>query len=93
MLNQTKSLTCRMPEGAFYAYPSCGGTIGLRTPEGEDIETDRDLAAYLLEAEGVAVVDGTAFGLSPHFRISFASSRDVLLDACVRIQRACGVLV
>ena len=92
MLNQTKGLSCPNPEGAFYVYPSCAGTIGKKTPDGKAIATDGDLVTYLLEAEGVAAVQGEAFGLSPHFRISYATSTDVLEDACARIQRACAAL-
>jgi aspartate aminotransferase len=92
MLNQATGITCRTPEGAFYVYPSCAGVIGKETPDGKVIETDTDFVTYLLETEGVAVVQGTAFGLSPHFRISYATSDELLRDACERIQRACGAL-
>jgi aspartate aminotransferase len=92
MLNQAKGIQCLVPDGAFYVYPSCAGAIGRKTPAGKLIETDGDFAAYLLEAEGVAVVQGTAFGLAPHFRISYATSTEKLRDACTRIQRACAVL-
>jgi aspartate aminotransferase len=92
MLNQAKGLSCPRPEGAFYVYPSCAGAIGKRTPAGGMIENDGDFVTYLLEAEGVAVVQGEAFGLSPHFRISYATSTTLLEDACRRIQRACGAL-
>ncbi len=92
MLNNCDGLTCPRPEGAFYVYPSCAGTIGKRTPEGKVIESDEDFVTYLLEAEGVAVVQGAAFGLSPHFRISYATSTDALEEACKRIQRACAAL-
>jgi aspartate aminotransferase len=92
MLNQTSGLYCPNPEGAFYVYPSCAGTIGKTAPTGKVIETDEDFASELLEAEGVAVVHGAAFGLSPFFRISYATSTDVLEDACTRIQRFCGSL-
>jgi aspartate aminotransferase len=81
-----------MPEGAFYVYPSCAGTIGRKTPQGRRIETDEDFVTYLLEAEGVAVVQGSAFGLAPHFRISYATSTEALREACKRIQRACAAL-
>ena len=73
-------------------YPSCAGLIGKHTPERKVIETDEDFARYLLEAEGVAVVHGTAFGLAPHFRISYATSTEELRDACTRIDRACRAL-
>jgi aspartate aminotransferase len=92
MINQASGLHCPNPEGAFYVYPSCHGVIGKRTPEGKAIENDTDFITYLLESEGVAVVQGAAFGLSPHFRISYAASTEVLENACARIQRACGAL-
>ncbi|HYB11681.1 MAG TPA: pyridoxal phosphate-dependent aminotransferase [Alphaproteobacteria bacterium] len=92
MLNQAKGLHCPKPEGAFYVYPSCAGTIGRKAPNGETLETDEDFVTYLLEAEGVAVVQGSAFGLAPHFRISYATSTSALEEACRRIQRACGNL-
>jgi aspartate aminotransferase len=92
MLNQAKGIHCPVPEGAFYVYPSCAGTIGRKTPQGKTIETDTDFVEYLLEAEGVAVVQGTAFGLAPYFRISYATSDEVLREACTRIQRACAAL-
>lgn len=93
MLNQAKGLKCPTPEGAFYVYPSCAGVIGKKTPAGKVIENDGDFATYLLEAEGVAVVQGAAFGLSPYFRISYATSEEVLTEACSRIQRACAALL
>ena len=93
MLNQAKGLTCPRPQGAFYVYPDCSGMIGKQTPEGTVLTNDEEVAAYLLEAEGVAVVFGAAFGLSPCFRISYASSTEALTEACTRIQRACGALV
>jgi aspartate aminotransferase len=92
MLNQAKGIKCHKPEGAFYVYPSCAGTIGKRTPEGKVIASDDDFVAYILEAEGVAAVQGSAFGLSPFFRISYATSTEALRDACTRIQRACAKL-
>jgi aspartate aminotransferase len=92
MLNKAKGLFCPKPEGAFYVYPSCAGAIGRKTPQGKRIENDGDFVEYLLEAEGVAVVQGAAFGLSPHFRISYATSTETLKDACTRIQRACAAL-
>ena len=79
-------------EGAFYVYPSCEGTIGKTTPEGKVIGTDEDFVTYLLESEGVAVVQGSAFGLGPNFRVSYATSTDLLEDACARIVRACEAL-
>jgi aspartate aminotransferase len=92
MLNQAKGLTCPTPDGAFYVYPSCAGMIGKTTPDGKVLETDEDVVGYLLDSEGIAAVHGAAFGLSPHFRISYATATDVLEDACQRIQRACAAL-
>ena len=93
MLNQAIGLTCRTPQGAFYVYPDCSGMIGKKTPGGAVLNNDEEVAAYLLEAEGVAVVFGAAFGLSPCFRISYATSTEALTEACTRIQRACEALV
>ncbi|MBU4435504.1 MAG: pyridoxal phosphate-dependent aminotransferase [Alphaproteobacteria bacterium] len=90
MLNQATGIHCPTPEGAFYVYPSCAGLIGKTAPSGKVIASDEDFAVELLETEGVAVVHGAAFGLSPFFRISYATSNDVLEDACSRIQRFCG---
>jgi aspartate aminotransferase len=92
MLNQTKGLTCHKPEGAFYVYPSCAGAIGQKTPNGTVIANDEAFVTWLIESEGVAVVHGAAFGMEPFFRISYATSRDVLEEACRRIQRACAAL-
>jgi aspartate aminotransferase len=92
MLNQATGLNCATPEGAFYVYPSCAGVMGKKTPDGKVLETDEDFVTYLLDAEGVAAVHGEAFGLSPHFRISYATSTELLEDACQRIQRACAAL-
>ncbi|HEY8381887.1 MAG TPA: pyridoxal phosphate-dependent aminotransferase [Microvirga sp.] len=92
MLNQSKYLKCPMPEGAFYVYPSCAEAIGRTAPSGKVIETDEDFVAELLEAEGVAAVHGSAFGLGPNFRISYATSNQALEEACNRIQRFCGSL-
>jgi aspartate aminotransferase len=91
-LNTCVGLQCHRPEGAFYVYPSCAGTIGKKTPDGKTIETDGDFVTYLLDAEGVAAVQGEAFGLSPYFRISYATSTEALEDACKRIKRACEAL-
>ena len=88
MLNDTPGLRCPVPEGAFYVYPDCAGLIGKTTPTGLVLNNDEAVAAYLLEAEGVAVVHGAAFGGSPAFRISYATSEAALTDACTRIQRA-----
>ncbi|HUK57753.1 MAG TPA: pyridoxal phosphate-dependent aminotransferase [Stellaceae bacterium] len=92
MLNRCKGIHCPTPEGAFYVYPSCAGAIGRRAPDGRMIETDTDFCTYLLDTEGVAVVPGTAFGLAPHFRISYATSTAELTEACNRIARACEKL-
>ena len=92
MLNEAKGISCLTPEGAFYVYPSCAGTIGKTTASGKKIATDTDFVTFLLEDEGVAAVQGTAFGLSPYFRISYATSTEVLKDACTRIQRFCAGL-
>jgi len=92
MLNQASGLTCPTPEGAFYVYPSCKGTIGKTAPSGNVIKSDDDFVTELLETEGVAVVQGSAFGLAPHFRISYATATSALEEACKRIQRFCGNL-
>ncbi|MEO4001284.1 pyridoxal phosphate-dependent aminotransferase [Mesorhizobium sp. CAU 1732] len=92
MLNQARGITCPTPEGAFYVYPSCAGLIGKTAPSGKVIETDEDFVSELLEAEGVAVVHGSAFGLGPNFRISYATSDQLLEEACTRIQRFTGSL-
>jgi aspartate aminotransferase len=92
LLNKAPGLTCAKPGGAFYVYPSCAGTIGKKTPEGKLIKTDSDFVTYLLESVGVAVVQGEAFGLSPAFRISYATRTDLVEEACRRIQRFCQSL-
>ena len=92
MLNQSAGLSCPTPEGAFYVYPSCEGCIGKTTKGGTMLHSDEDFATALLEEEGVAVVHGAAFGLSPFFRISYATSNAALEEACTRIQRFCGNL-
>ncbi len=92
MLNQATGLSCRTPEGAFYVYPGCEGVIGKKTPEGKIIETDGDFCEALLETEAVAAVQGEAFGLSPFFRVSYATSTEALVEACERIQRFCASL-
>ncbi len=92
MLNQASGIHCPTPEGAFYVYPSIRGCIGKTTPGGVVIENDTVFTEQLLETEGVAVVQGVAFGLSPHFRISYATSNAALEEACRRIQRFCGNL-
>ena len=92
MLNQATGIDCPSPEGAFYVYPSCAGTIGKRAPSGNTIGSDEDFVSALLEAEGVAVVHGSAFGLGPNFRVSYATSTEMLEEACSRIQRFCNNL-
>jgi aspartate aminotransferase len=92
MLNQAKGISCPRPEGAFYVYPSCAGTIGKTSPTGKVIANDEDFVTELLETEGVAVVQGSAFGLGPAFRISYATKTTDLEEACKRIQRFCGDL-
>ncbi|WGM39263.1 pyridoxal phosphate-dependent aminotransferase [Caulobacter sp. NIBR1757] len=92
MLNQAAGMHCPTPEGAFYVYPSVAELIGKTAPTGKVITDDEAFASELLESEGVAVVHGAAFGLSPHFRISYATSNVVLEDACARIQRFCGAV-
>ena len=92
MLNEAEGIECLKPEGAFYVYPSCAGCIGKTTPDGKVIKTDEDFVTYLLESVGVACVQGTAFGLAPYFRISYATSPKALEEACKRIQKACAQL-
>jgi aspartate aminotransferase len=92
MLNQAKGIKCPKPQGAFYVYPSCAETIGRTTPKGTKIGSDEDFVTALLDEEGVAVVHGAAFAMSPFFRISYATSTDLLEEACKRIQRFCGNL-
>ena len=92
MLNQAKGLRCPTPEGAFYVYPSCAEAIGRKAPSGKTIDTDEDFVTELLETEGVATVHGSAFGLGPNFRVSYATSNAMLEEACSRIQRFCGAL-
>jgi aspartate aminotransferase len=92
MLNQANGIQCPKPEGAFYVYPSCAGTIGKTAPTGKRLATDEDFVTELLEAEGVAVVQGTPFGVGPAFRISYATATSALEEACTRIQRFCGNL-
>ena len=92
MLNQSTGLSCPTPEGAFYVYPSCVGLIGKKMPNGASVTNDTDFVTYLLESEGVAVVQGGAFGLEPHFRISYATATETLEEAGQRIQRACAAL-
>jgi aspartate aminotransferase len=92
MLNQATGLKCALPEGAFYVYPSMHELIGKTAPSGKKIETDQDFVLELLQTEGVAAVHGSAFGLGPNMRISYATSTDLLETACERIQRFCASL-
>lgn len=92
LLNNIDGLSCLTPQGAFYVYPSCEGVLGKETPEGKEISNDEDFMTYLLESEGIAGVHGAAFGLSPYFRLSYATSDEILKDACARIKRACEKL-
>ncbi|MAR78686.1 MAG: aspartate aminotransferase [Rhodospirillaceae bacterium] len=92
LLNKVPGITCLKPEGAFYVYPSCSSLIGKSTKNGEVINNDEDFCKFLLEKEGVAVVQGSAFGLESHFRISYATSNDLLIEACKRIDRFCSSL-
>lgn len=91
-LNAVPGLHCRPIEGAFYAYPSCAGLLGKRTPDGKVLNTDLDVRTYLLEAAQVAVLHGGAYGLSPYLRLSFATSTEVIEDGCQRIKAACEAL-
>ena len=91
-LNAINGLQVNCPAGAFYVYPSCAGVIGRKTPSGQTINDDSDFVTYLLEAEGLACVQGAAFGLSPHFRISYATSTDLLEEAMHRLKRAVDAL-
>ena len=93
MLNDAPGLSCPTPEGAFYVYPDASGVIGKTTAKGKKIETDADLIDYFLDDYRVAAVHGAAFGLSPGFRISYATSTELLKEACTRIQSACAALV
>ena len=92
LLNSIDGLSCLTPQGAFYVYPSCEGVLGKETPDGKEISNDEDFMTYLLESEGIAGVHGAAFGLSPYFRLSYATSDEILKDACARIKRACEKL-
>jgi aspartate aminotransferase len=91
MLNAAPGLRCRMPEGAFYAFPSCAGALGRKTPAGKVLATEQDFALYLLD-NGVAGIQGEAYGLSPYMRFSIATDLATLKEACTRIQRACAAL-
>ncbi len=88
-LNSIEGISCAIPPGAFYVYPNCSGIMGSKTPDGKLIDTDEKFMTYLLESEGVAGVQGEAFGLSPYFRLSYATNEKILIDACNRIEKAC----
>ena len=92
LLGQVPGLKCHKPEGAFYVFPSCAGLIGRKTPEGKVLQTDGDVTLHFLENAGVAVVMGDAYGMSPFFRLSYATSMDLLKEGCARIRRACEAL-
>ncbi|HEV2675157.1 MAG TPA: aspartate transaminase [Aliidongia sp.] len=92
LLNAIPGLSCRSPDGAFYVYPSCAGLIGKTTPEGKVLETDFDIVMHFLDAAGVAMVDGTAYGLSPYLRLSIATSLSNIEQACARLAKACAAL-
>lgn len=91
-LNAIDGLSCQVPDGAFYLFPNCAGVIGRKTPEGKVIETDLDFVLYLLDGVGVAALQGAAYGLSPYFRLSIATSMEVIKEACDRIERAVAAL-
>ncbi|QET06161.1 pyridoxal phosphate-dependent aminotransferase [Cupriavidus pauculus] len=92
-LNDIPGIRCHRPEGAFYAFPSCAALLGKKTPDGKVLETDEDFILYLLDAVNVAVLHGAAYGVSPFFRISYATSIEVLDEGCQRLRRACEMLV
>ncbi|EUB96832.1 Aspartate transaminase [Rhizobium sp. CF080] len=92
-LNAIPGLSCLVPDGAFYLYPNCGGVIGKKTPDGKVIENDLDFVLYLLDGVGVAALQGAAYGLSPYFRLSFATSMEAITDACDRIEKAVKALI
>jgi aspartate aminotransferase len=92
LLDGIAGLSCHVPEGAFYVYPSCAGLLGKTTPAGKRLESDSDLVMYFLDEENLAVLPGLAYGVSPHFRISYAASLAMLDEGCARIRRACEKL-
>ncbi|QVQ25988.1 aspartate transaminase [Achromobacter deleyi] len=91
-LNRIDGISCHVPEGAFYVFPSCAGVLGKKTPAGQVLNTDEDFILYLLDEENLAVLQGAAYGVSPFFRISYATSMDLLEEGCARIKRACEKL-
>ncbi|MFM7795574.1 MAG: aminotransferase class I/II-fold pyridoxal phosphate-dependent enzyme, partial [Candidatus Nitrosotenuis sp.] len=92
MLGQIRGIKCFRPEGAFYIFADCSDIIGKQTPQGKRLENDHDVVQYFLEDKGVAVIAGATFGLSPGFRISYATSMQDLENACTRLQEACSIL-
>ena len=92
-LNQIDGISCLIPPGAFYVYPSCEGIIGKKTSAGNTINTDEDFMNFLLESEGIAGVHGEAFGLSPHFRLSYATDEKTLEDACIKMKNVSKLLI
>lgn len=92
LLNAIDGITCLTPDGAFYVYPSCAGLIGRRTAEGHELRSDLDVALYFLEEAGVAMLDGSAYGLSPYLRLSIATSLEAIEEACARMKRASDAL-
>jgi aspartate aminotransferase len=92
-LNTIPGITCHVPEGAFYAFPSCAGLLGRKTPAGKVLRTDEDFILYLLDEENLAVLQGAAYGTSPFFRLSFATSMGNIEEGCERLRRACGKLL
>src|SRR5690606_8529708 len=92
LLNAVPGIRCAAPAGAFYVYPNVGGLIGKKTPDGKVLESDLDVAMYLLNEAKVAVMDGTSYGLSPYLRLSFATSIDQIENGCQRIAQACAKL-
>ena len=91
-LNARPGLNCHLPEGTFYAFPSCAGIIGKKTPKGKALNTDEKFVLYLLEEQNLAVIQGDAYGVSPFFRISFATSMSELKEVCRRLRLACEAL-
>ena len=92
-LNKIDGVSCKMPEGAFYVFPNCSGIIGKKTKNGKILDNDEDVVTALLEDAGVAVVQGSAFGLEGYFRISYATSDELLSSACNRISKFCSELL
>lgn len=91
-LNRIDGISCHVPEGAFYVFPSCEGLLGRKTPSGQVLKSDEDFIMYLLDEENLAVLQGAAYGVSPFFRISYAAAMDELEEGCARIKRACAKL-